>query len=193
MSNSRTNVDILNELVIAFGGTNVAALAALLADGADIAGLFNSGNTGIVNAGGVRFANSSVTDDQTLDYYKEDVWTPSLTFGGTDVGMTYAVRTGRFIRIGKLAWVRAEITLTAKGSSVGSATVAGLPFSAVSQTPLAGLASAGFAALGNPLQGYLSGNVLVCTVGTATGNTQLDDTNFTNTSSFVMNGTIEVA
>lgn len=62
-------------------------------------------------------------------------WTPSLLFGGAAVGMTYSVQRGNYVKIGKVVLFTFEFTLTAIGTSVGSATVVGLPFTPVVTRP----------------------------------------------------------
>jgi hypothetical protein len=68
-------------------------------------------------------------DANTLDDYEEGTWTPALQFGGAAVGMTYAATpAGRYTKIGRTVFATGSLALTAKGSSTGAATVAGLPF-----------------------------------------------------------------
>jgi hypothetical protein len=68
-------------------------------------------------------------DANTLDDYEEGVWTPALQLGGAAVGMTYAsTPVGRYTKIGRTVFATGTLTLSAKGSSTGSATIAGLPF-----------------------------------------------------------------
>ncbi len=68
-------------------------------------------------------------DANTLDDYEEGVWTPALQFGGAAVGMTYAsTPVGRYTKIGRTVFATGTLTLTAKGSSIGAATIASLPF-----------------------------------------------------------------
>jgi hypothetical protein len=63
-----------------------------------------------------------------LEAYDEGTWTPALNFGGNAVGMTYAAApTGRYTRIGRTVFASGSLTLSAKGSSTGAATIAGLP------------------------------------------------------------------
>ena len=81
-----------------------------------------------------------------LSDYEEGAWTPSLRFGGNAVGMTYAATpVGRYTRIGRTVFATGSLTLTAKGSSTGTATIAGLPFAAandgVPQSAAIGFAS----------------------------------------------------
>lgn len=65
---------------------------------------------------------------QLLDFYEEGTWTPDLQFNGAKVGMTYGDRNGYYTRVGRLITVTARIRLTAKGSSTGTAYLAGLPY-----------------------------------------------------------------
>ena len=67
-------------------------------------------------------STSAITD------YEDGTWTPTLTFGGNAVGITYGTRVGTYVKIGKLVYITCTITLTSKGSSTGSAFVEGLPF-----------------------------------------------------------------
>ena len=55
-------------------------------------------------------------------------FTPALTFGGAAVDMTFSSRGGDYERIGDLVVWTATMTLSAKGSSTGSAKITGLPF-----------------------------------------------------------------
>ena len=67
-------------------------------------------------------STSAITD------YADGTWTPTLTFGGNAVGITYGTRVGTYVKIGKLVYITCTITLTSKGSSTGNAFVEGLPF-----------------------------------------------------------------
>ena len=49
--------------------------------------------------------------------------TPSLLFGGANVGMTTSTNQLLYTRLGNLVFFRCNITLTAKGSSTGLATI----------------------------------------------------------------------
>ncbi len=54
-------------------------------------------------------------------------WTPAITFGGGSTGITYAARGGRYMKIGKMVFASAYISLSNKGSSSGAAKITGLP------------------------------------------------------------------
>lgn len=66
--------------------------------------------------------------------YVEGTWTPVLNFGGATTGITYSTQTADYTRIGRVAYCTVEITLTNKGSAVGTATITGLPFTSKSGT-----------------------------------------------------------
>lgn len=120
-----------------------------------------------------------------LDEYKEGTWTPVLTFGGAAVGMTYAVQTGRYTRIGRLVVLECSISLSAKGSSVGGATITGIPYAlAVAGGTGAIDTSTGFAGLTIPPFVTSSGSTIYPMVTTATSRAQLTEANFTNGTQF---------
>lgn len=83
-----------------------------------------------LSGGQILFPSTQVpsANANTVDDFEKGVWTPSITFGGASVGQTYNTRIGRFVKIGDMVWANCYIRLTAKGSSVGEAFVAGLPF-----------------------------------------------------------------
>jgi hypothetical protein len=57
-------------------------------------------------------------------------WTPTITFGGASVGITYSTRNGSYSQIGNIIFYSFQINLSSKGSSVGIASIAGFPISA---------------------------------------------------------------
>jgi hypothetical protein len=76
------------------------------------------------SAGQVKFpaTQNASSNANTLDDYEEGSWTPSL--GGN---ATYSVQAGRYVKIGRLVWVYAQIAVTTLGT--GSVdTISGLPF-----------------------------------------------------------------
>ncbi len=64
----------------------------------------------------------------TLDDYEEGTFTPTLSFGGASVGITYASQTGTYTKIGNRCLYEIELATTSNGSSTGSAAISGLPF-----------------------------------------------------------------
>lgn len=81
--------------------------------------------------GGIQLGNVDNSNETAFDYYKgkaATVWTPVVRFGGSSVGITYGTQAGRYTRIGNMVFCRMRVVLTNKGSSTGTATIAGLPF-----------------------------------------------------------------
>lgn len=64
----------------------------------------------------------------TLDDYEEGTFTPSMTFGGSSTGVTYANQLGNYTKIGNRTYVDVLFDLTNNGSGVGDAVITGLPF-----------------------------------------------------------------
>jgi hypothetical protein len=105
----------------------------LVADSGAIgtAGGISLGNVTPPTSGiGVQFpaTQSASSDANTLDDYEEGTWTPQLKFGGNSVSMTYSVQSGSYTKIGRLVYATCRITLSNKGTSTGSASITGLPF-----------------------------------------------------------------
>lgn len=115
-------------------------------------------------------------------------WVPEIRFGGNGVGITYATQSGEYLRIGRLVYLGFQVTLTAKGSSTGQATIIGIPYSAgafgFNGSGVPGLWS-GFSALGGtPVFSAAGGGInLRHPLGAGTGYVEMNETNFTNTSS----------
>jgi hypothetical protein len=75
--------------------------------------------------------NEDDADPLVLDHYSETAPTFGFAFGGNSVGMTYGLRSSKVTRIGAAVTVSGSITLTARGTSTGVATITGLPFGSV--------------------------------------------------------------
>ena len=151
--------------------------------------------SGGVYLGGTGAANK-LTDFET------GTFTPSLTFGGASVGITYSSsrRYGIYTKIGNVVTYFIHLELTSKGSSTGGANITGLPFTATS-------------ANGN--QNYVPGAVFISNmaslstvpvVRSLSGTTSMDiyqminsqysgitNANYTNTTGFQVSGHYYVA
>ena len=94
-----------------------------------VAGTFTS--TGLVTASaGVAIGGTGSAN--TLDDFETGTFTPSLTFGGANSGITYLSnrRFGVYTKIGNVVTYFLHLELTSKGSSTGGANITGLPFTA---------------------------------------------------------------
>lgn len=131
----------------------------------------------------------SVTDNGTRTVYVPTVqrtvnFTPSLLFGGLAVGMGYSVQVGVATRILNLVNVRIQIILTAKGTSVGAATIAGLPFTSA-EIAIGLMQGANLAAgSGTQLQCSINAGAAAIVLGRYAAPTalQLTDADFNNNS-----------
>jgi hypothetical protein len=125
-------------------------------------------------------------------------WTPALQLGGGSVGMTYSHQTGYYTQNGKQITAYFDISLSAKGTSTGSAQICGLPVatytSAGNQGPWLVNNQFGMTGLTGILVTLITGNTTClyiyqqASTGAALGS-QAFDTNFTNTSYLIGNVT----
>lgn len=74
--------------------------------------------------------------------YETGTWTPELQFGGASTGITYAIRSGIYTRIGNVVLWQFDIGLSSKGSATGDATIAGLPFTSRNARPYSNIQGA---------------------------------------------------
>lgn len=125
----------------------------------------------------------------TLDDYEENPWTPGIAFGGASVGITYGTRIARYTKIGNVVNIWADITLTAKGSSTGAATITGLPFavSTVTGSINVSYGEALTGLTGTPVATVGGSNISLRVWG-ATGTGSITDANFTNTTRLIVGG-----
>lgn len=124
-SNTITNVSlttgVTGTLPVANGGTGVTT-----STGTGSVVLSNSPNL-VTPTIGAALATSINFGGSTLSTYVTGTFTPVLAFGGASVGITYATQTGVYTQIGNVVHFIIRILLTSKGSSVGAATITGLP------------------------------------------------------------------
>lgn len=118
-------------------------------------------------------------------------WTPTLTFGGAAVGMTYTTQTGLYVKVGPLVFIDMLIVLSAKGSSTGNASISGLPFTNQSgvQTGLSVSNYASMASMTSPGAYVASSDTTITPFNFgATSNTVLTHANFGGTATFRLAG-----
>jgi hypothetical protein len=125
-------------------------------------------------------------------------WTPSLQFGGAAVGMTQAAGfpAGWIHRIGDVVHWSLDINLTAKGSSTGTATISGFPYTALTtngainaQGGVSLMANAMAAGVGaSAITGTMAGSSLTLRYQSGGSTLTADDTLFTNSSRIRMSG-----
>lgn len=148
-----------------------------------------------LNGGQIKFPATQVpsTDANTLDDYEEGTWTPVLRFGTGTTGITYTNQQGTYIKVGRRVTLQARVTLSAKGSSTGTADLSGVPFTPRSGSPVPSYVGAciatNMALLDPPVTPRILGNGSLISLfdwPAAAGVAALDDTNFTNTSDLLL-------
>lgn len=129
---------------------------------------------------------------------KRFTYSPSLKFGGGDTGMTYTLRSADYYVQGGFCTVIGRITLSAKGSSTGTANIE-LPFYSREDTgnnPVGLIiGQAGMVSLTGPIVAFVTasaGNILQPVQQGATGTTGLTHANFSDTSQFLFQATYPV-
>ena len=154
----------------------------------------NTGNLVIGTSGkGIDFSaagNAAGMTSELLNDYEEGSFTPSITFNGSDLGVVYTGRTGRYTKIGNRVFFNILLNISNKGTATGVAAITGLPF-----TPGAGNQGYG-AAVGADIGGITFDNIITYRI--VGGNTSitlienggagLTEADFTNTSQQIVSG-----
>lgn len=124
------------------------------------------------------------------------LFTPQLQFGGASVGITYNLQVGKYTQVSNIVFFNLEIGLTSKGSSTGAATVIGLPFTFasgfVTSSPVYTVA---ITTASHDSDIFANGSVLtpgslgfIAVQTSVPASVGLVDTNFSNTSAFIISG-----
>ena len=155
-------------------------------------------STGLITASaGVAIGGTGAAN--TLDDYEEGTFTPSITFNNASAGITYGTRNGTYIKIGRMVYVSIAIRLTSKGSSTGSASVAGLPFTVSNgggyEDPAVSLAYLRQMSNSNFMTAACSHNSTYIELDypTTASSHQVNNTDFTNSSAFNVSGSYYIA
>lgn len=181
-----------NRLVRGDGGSRGVQESSISVD--DSGNLTSVGNVAFAGQLSFPATQNPSSGANVLDDYEEGQFTPQLLFGGASVSMTGSF-AGVYTKIGNRVFFALNVTLTAKGSSTGDATISGLPFTPVDVgggvpwlsvvTPGAGLV---------PLWDVNGGVVRLRTLNLSTGaNASMVETAFANTSAIRMSGTYGVS
>lgn len=76
----------------------------------------------------LKITGTSSADVNTLDYYQEGTFVPTIKFGGSATGLIMSSVSGKYTRIGNIVYYAIRSDLLSKGSSSGSMSIEGLPF-----------------------------------------------------------------
>lgn len=152
---------------------------AFFVDGTNVAELDENG--GLQLDGGAYIGGTGAAN--YLDDFEEGTWTPAFAFGGGTTGITYGSQTGVYIKVGEFVLAEGAVTLTNNGSSTGDWTITGFPFSFSAARATCVVHPGSVAGLSNTpiLLAQSAAAVADVKETTATGNSALDDTNTTNT------------
>ena len=148
----------------------------------------------IQETGGISF-NGDTAAANALDDYEEGTWTPIVTFGGNSVGQTYNANTGTYTKIGRQVTVTCYVEFTNKGTSTGSALLAGLPFTIGSGFGFFGAPCLGdvrnitFTDILSPYINYGQTTITLTETTNLGALTNLTQTDFANNSEFILTTT----
>ena len=136
-TNGQTQLINRRNNLMSFYSNNTERMVLPAAGGVQAVTTISVGNaTPSASGAGITFpaTQSASSDANTLDDYEEGTWTPTVTFGGASVGITYNTTfTGAtYTKIGNRVCISGFLLLTNKGSSTGSARIANLPFTSES-------------------------------------------------------------
>jgi hypothetical protein len=126
-------------------------------------------------------------------YVAAGTFTPVLKFGGGTTGITYNTQQASYYQIGGVLYFTISIGLTSKGSSTGVATITGLPVASASTGIW--IFGVGSVLVSLPAStSYFYGQILASSstinlnAAGSNVNSNVADTQFSNTSVFSMNG-----
>lgn len=114
--------EVSGVLPVANGGTGVAASTGTVAVVLSTSPTLVTPTLGIASATSLSFGGGVLSS-----YVARTAFTPTITFGGASVGITYTTQQGYYVRIGDVVTFTTYIVLSSKGSSTGAMRVAGLP------------------------------------------------------------------
>jgi len=159
----------------------------LLIDGVRNTTTIQSGNLAFPSGAGIDFSATAGTGTSELfDDYEEGTWTPAITFGGGNTGVTYSVQSGNYTKIGNLVTITCYLVLTSKGTSTGNVKITGLPFSNVNFPSGVSLGRIDNISFTGRIGGNMTSNATTIDINETTDAgviSGVDDTNFSNSSS----------
>lgn len=127
-----------------------------------------------------------------LMFGTEGEWTPSLKFGGNSVGMSYSVQNGLYTKVGRKVTITCIFYLSSKGTSIGEATLNGLPFTCKNDDGAYTPVNLHFhhVTFANVFQGYIhkgATHIVIREITEGGTATNLDNTNFIDDSQILFN------
>ena len=91
--------------------------------------LIPQGTGSVITTSQVRASSISFDSGvNSLNFYEEGTWTPTLKFGGGTAMIEYALQLGDYTRIGRTVFYNFTVSLDSKGTDTGIAFFSGLPY-----------------------------------------------------------------
>ena len=175
-------------------GSGTTLPLAFLIQNSEVARFNTTGNLAFASGKGIDFTaagNVAGMTSELLNDYEEGTFTVGIAFGGASVGVVYAQQIGIYTKVGRIVHFSGRVDLTNKGTSTGSATITGLPFSAN-----LGAASVGYqssaAPSGAQVMLTLAGTDITIRYATGTTTAESTDANFANNSIIIFGGTYAI-
>lgn len=203
----RNNADSADNLILTDAGaatirTALTVTTTLTVNGTGTSTISGPLSIAGASAGQIAFpaSQNASAGANTLDDYEEGTWTPAVAFGAAAVGITYSQQAGNYTKVGNLVTAWFSMALTSKGSSVGNATLTGLPFTIANTSGVSGAEAVNFTNMtatlvSSTLQGNINTtNANIYGIGAAgtTNQTQLTDASFANNTVMVAKMTFRV-
>jgi hypothetical protein len=130
---------------------------------------------GTLNQNPIAFSNtSSLINTTTIGNFafgRTGTWTPVVSFGGSSAGVTYSgTPTGYYTLIGKLCYIKLEVSLTNNGSGTGTCAIT-LPFTSSADSGTTRISCAVF----NSATSLPAGSTYcLLSIGTSTNSSTID-------------------
>lgn len=130
----------------------------------------------------------------TLDDYEEGTWTPTFQVGGSGSGVTYAIQTGRYTKIGRAVILEGDLILTNNGTNVGACTINSLPFTIATECAASVVGLSGFTGITAGIQGIFPAGTssIGLRAPSTTGTSSVAETQAGNSAAFRIGGAYSV-
>ena len=189
--NTISSTDTNGDIILAPDGTGaVSVTAAPIVPSGDRAESLGSATNSWDNlyADGLSFNDGT----DIMHQYSYETFQAVVSFGGGSTGITYSTRSGRLIKIGKLAYVEVDIVLSSKGTDTGNILITGMSTLALRFTALS-LSGANNTFSGTIQARINTSGIEIVSVLSGGVSTILTDASCSNGSVFRVAGCFEVA
>ena len=126
----------------------------------------------ILSTGGITFNGDSATAN-ALDDYEEGIWTPSYGGSTTNPTLTYDIRGGRYVKVGRVVHCEGRLRTDAASGGSGNLQITGLPFTPAPESTVRAGIDIGVASTWStyrPTEGLVKNNSTIIDLFRATTN-----------------------